>query len=92
MLCSPQAVTEISKLLERGRVSKASFGPLSHTLTRLVQSEERVVVAYATRSLKLLALDESLAEQAAVAGVPQALVQALHRWEEDAPCLREILG
>ncbi|CAN0443352.1 unnamed protein product, partial [Scytosiphon promiscuus] len=68
------------------------FGPLCHTLSRLVVSEQRTVVAYAARGIKMLMLDDALRPQATVAGIPSVLAAAMGEWEDDAPCLREILG
>ncbi|CAM9624081.1 unnamed protein product, partial [Sphacelaria rigidula] len=82
----------ISKVIERRPVSAASFGPLCHTLSRLAASEQRAVVAYAARGIKLLVLDDSMRPQATVAGIPSVLAAALREWEDDGPCLREILG
>lgn len=87
-----QAVMGISKLIQRGPVSASSFGPLCHTLSRLAASEGRAVVAYSTRGIKLLLTDDALRPQATVAGIPSVLGAALREWEDDAPCLREILG
>ncbi|CAN0356250.1 unnamed protein product, partial [Scytosiphon promiscuus] len=66
--------------------------PLCHTLSRLAASQHRAVVAYAARGIKLLVLDDALRPQATVAGIPSVLAAALREWEDDAPCLREILG
>lgn len=82
----------ISKMIERHPADASSFGPLCHTLSRLAASEHRAVVAYAARGIKLLVLDDALRPQATVAGIPSVLVAALREWEDDAPCLREILG
>lgn len=82
----------ISKLIERHSVSASSFGPLCHTLSRLAASEQRAVVAYATRGIKLLLLEDALRPQASVAGIPSVLGTALKEWEDDTPCVREILG
>eukprot|EP00752_Nemacystus_decipiens_P010607 g9445.t1 len=82
----------ISKMIERHPADASSFGPLCHTLSRLAASEHRAVVAYAARGIKLLVLDDALRPQATVAGIPSVLAAALREWEDDAPCLREILG
>lgn len=82
----------ISKMIERRPADSSSFGPLCHTLSRLAASEHRAVVAYAVRGIKLLVLDDALRPQATVAGIPSVLAVALREWEDDAPCLREILG
>lgn len=87
-----QAVMGISKMIERHPADASSFGPLCHTLSRLAASEHRAVVAYAARGIKLLVLDDALRPQATVAGIPSVLAAALREWEDDAPCLREILG
>ena len=87
-----QAVMGISKMIERRRFEASLFAPLCHTLSRLVVSEQRTVVAYAARGIKLLVLDDALRPQATVAGIPSVLAAALGEWEDDAPCLREILG
>lgn len=82
----------ISKVIERRPVGAASFGPLCHTLSRLAASEQRAVVAYAARGIKMLVLDDALRPQATVAGIPSVLTAALREWEDDGPCLREVLG
>lgn len=82
----------IWKLIERHPVNASSFGPLCHTLSRLAASEQRTVVAYAARGIKLLVLDDALRPQVTVAGIPSVLASALREWEDDAPCLREVLG
>lgn len=82
----------ISGLIERRPVSAPSFGPLCHTLSRLAASDQRAVVAYAARGIKLLVLNDSLRPQATVAGIPSVLTVALREWEDDGPCLREVLG
>eukprot|EP00903_Cladosiphon_okamuranus_P009407 g8971.t1 len=87
-----EAVMGISKMIERHPADASSFGPLCHTLSRLAASEHRAVVAYAARGIKLLVLDDALRPQATVAGIPSVLAAALREWEDDAPCLREILG
>ncbi|CAM9780187.1 unnamed protein product, partial [Ectocarpus sp. 8 AP-2014] len=87
-----QAVMGISKMIERQPADASSFGPLCHTLSRLAASEHRAVVAYAARGIKLLVLNDALRPQATVAGIPSVLAAALREWEDDAPCLREILG
>lgn len=79
-------------MIERHPADASSFGPLCHTLSRLAASEHRAVVAYAARGIKLLVLDDTLRSQATVAGIPSVLAAALREWEDDAPCLREILG
>ncbi|CAB1115824.1 unnamed protein product [Ectocarpus sp. CCAP 1310/34] len=87
-----QAVMGISKMIERQPADASSFGPLCHTLSRLAASEHRAVVAYAARGIKLLVLNDALRPQATVAGIPSVLAAALREWEDDAPCLREVLG
>lgn len=82
----------ISKLIEQRPVDASAFGPLCHTLSRLAASEQRAVVAYAARGIKLLVLDDGWRPQATVAGIPSVLAAALREWEDDAPCLREVLG
>ena len=78
--------------MQRRSVDLSSFGPLCHTLSRLVASEHRPVVAYAARSIKVLVLDDVLRPQATRAGIPSVLAAALMRWRGDMECLREILG
>ncbi|CAM9437859.1 unnamed protein product [Choristocarpus tenellus] len=73
-------------------VPPASFGPMSHALCRLAAGEHRTVVSYAARGIKNLVLDDSLRAQAALAGIPAVLVEALRNWEEEVPCLREVLA
>ena len=88
-----QAVVGISKMIERNQpVNSSSFGPLCHTLSRLAASDQRAVVAYAARGIKLLVLDDALRPQANVAGIPSVLAAALREWEDDTPCVREVLG
>eukprot|EP00752_Nemacystus_decipiens_P010599 g9439.t1 len=87
-----EAVIGISELVKRGQVDSSSFGPLCHTLSRLIASEDRLVTAYAARSIKLLVLDDALRPQAPSAGVPSALAAAFIALESDLECMREILG
>lgn len=82
----------ISELVKRRPVDSSSFGPLCHTLSRLIASEDRLVTAYAARSIKLLVLDDALRPQATAAGVPSALASAFVARESDLECMREILG
>ncbi|CBN78350.1 expressed unknown protein [Ectocarpus siliculosus] len=87
-----QAAMGISTMVKRVRIEPSSFGPLCHTLSRLVASEHQAVVAYAARSIKILVLDDALRPQAAAAGIPSVLATALKVREGDTACLREILG
>ncbi|CAM9555468.1 unnamed protein product, partial [Ectocarpus fasciculatus] len=87
-----QAVMGISTMVQRVRIEPSSFGPLCHTLSRLVASEHQAVVAYAARSIKILVVDDVLRPQAAAAGIPSVLATALKVREGDTACLREILG
>lgn len=82
----------ISMLIEKQPVDASSFGPLCHTLSSLVASDKREVVAYAARGISLMVLDDSWRPQATVAGIPNVLAVALRKWKYDASCLREILG
>jgi hypothetical protein len=50
------------------------------------------VVFYAARAVKVLLLDDALRGQAVMVGIPRVLVQAVDVWEEEVPCLREILA
>lgn len=88
----PQAVIGISELVKRRSVDPSSFDPLCQTLSRLIASQDRLVVAYAARSIKLLLLDDSLRPQATAAGVPSALASAFVARESDVECMREVLG
>lgn len=82
----------ISELVKRRRVDTPSFDPLYHTLSRLLASQDRLVAAYAARSIKLLVLDDSSRPKATAAGVPSALASAFMARESDLECMREILG
>ncbi|CAN0495866.1 unnamed protein product [Ectocarpus sp. 12 AP-2014] len=82
----------ISTMVKRVRIEPSSFGPLCHTLSRLVASEHQAVVAYSARSIKILVVDDALRPQAAAAGVPSVLATALKVRDGDTACLREILG
>ncbi|CAM9724995.1 unnamed protein product [Discosporangium mesarthrocarpum] len=86
------AAVELSKMVQGNPIPVASFGPLSHALCRLASGNDRTVVSYAARGIKLLVLDDALRPQAAIAGIPVVLVEALKNWEEEVPCLREVLG
>ncbi|CAM9226647.1 unnamed protein product [Ectocarpus sp. 4 AP-2014] len=87
-----QAAMGISTMVKRVRIEPSSFGPLCHTLSRLVASEHQAVVAYAARSIKILVVDDALRPQAAATEIPSVLATALKAREGDTACLREILG
>lgn len=70
----------------------SSSGPLFHTLSQLATSDRHDVVTYASRGIKLLVLDDTLRPQTTVAGIPSVLALVLREWEDDAVCLREVLG
>ena len=69
-----------------------SFAPMAHALCRLLPSHDRTVVYFAARAAKTLLLDDALRGQAVLVGLPAVLLQALQTWQEETPCLREILG
>lgn len=69
-----------------------SFAPMAHSLCRLLPSQDQTVVHYAARAVKTLLLDDALRGQALLVGLPRVLITALHTWQEEVPCLREILG
>lgn len=52
----------------------------------------RSINAYANRSINLLVLDGSLRPYATAVGLPDALASALHAQGSDLECMREILG
>ncbi|CAM9707104.1 unnamed protein product [Ectocarpus sp. 13 AM-2016] len=87
-----QAAMGISTVVKRVRIEPYSFGPLCHTLSRLLASEHQAVVAYSARSIKILVVDDALRQQAAAARIPSVLATALKVREGDTACLREILG
>ncbi|CAM9536723.1 unnamed protein product, partial [Phaeothamnion confervicola] len=85
-----KAAVELSKMVERTVFPAVSFGPLAHVLCRLVPNPNRTVAAYSARAVKILLLDDAL--RAVVAGIPEVVVDAIRSWEEEVPCLRELLG
>ena len=83
---------DLAKLVESTVFPAVSFGPISHALCRLVSADNRSVVCYGARALKLLLLDDALRPQAIVAGVPSVVCTAIKRWDDEVLCLRELLA
>ena len=74
-----------------------STSPLSHThllvhIYIYMTKQNRTVAFYASRAVKILISDDALRGQALTVGIPKTLVSALSAWQEEVPCLREILA
>ena len=88
-----KAAMELNSMIEGTTLFPlVSFAPMAHSLSRLLPSQDRTVVYYAARAVKTLLLDDALRGQALLVGLPAVLIAALHTWQEEVPCLREILG
>ncbi len=88
-----KAAMELNSMIEgTTRFPLVSFAPMAHSLCRLLPSQDQTVVHYAARAVKTLLLDDALRGQALLVGLPAVLIIALHTWQEEVPCLREILG
>jgi len=88
-----KAAMELNSMIESTTLFPlVSFAPMAHSLSRLLPSQDRTVVYYAARAVKMLLLDDALRDQALLVGLPAVLIAALHTWQEEVPCLREILG
>lgn len=87
-----QAAIELATLLEKAPLPAFSFGPVAHALCRLLPSRNRTTVYYAGRAAKLLVLDDALRSQALPVGLPGVLARCLRAWEEEVPCLQELLA
>lgn len=87
-----KAAIELSNMVEGSVFPAVSFAPMAHALTRLLPSDNRTVAYYSARAVKTLLLDDALRGQALLVGLPSVLLTALTAWQEEAPCLREILA
>ena len=88
-----KAAMELNSMIEGTTLFPlVSFAPMAHSLCRLLPSQDRTVVLYAARAVKTLLLDDALRGQALLVGLPAVLIAALYTWQEEVPCLREILG
>ena len=86
-----QAAIELTALLDKP-LPALSFAPVAHALCKLLPSANRTTVFYAARAAKLLVLDDALRGQTLAVGLPGVLARSLRAWEEEVPCLRELLG
>lgn len=61
-------------------------------MTPPLPSQNRTVAFYTSRAVKILLSDDALRGQALAVGIPKVLASALTAWQEEVPCLREILA
>lgn len=87
-----QAAIELAQLIERAPLPALSFAPVAHALCRLLPSTNRTTVFFAGRAAKLLMLDDALRSRALPVGLPRVLSHSLRVWEDEVPCLREVLA
>lgn len=86
-----QAAIELAALLDKP-LPALSFAPVAHALCKLLPTANRTTIFYAARAAKLLVLDDALRGQTLAVGLPGVLSRSLRAWEEEVPCLRELLG
>lgn len=87
-----QAAIELAALITKAPLPALSFAPVAHALCKLLPSASRTTAFYAARAAKLLVLDDALRGQTLAVGLPLVLARSLRAWEEEVPCLRELLG
>ena len=71
-----------------------SFPPVAHALSRLMDSNDKLVVAYSSRALKMIlcAADKNLMSIVVSTGIVAVLARVGRAWERDAEILRELLA